>query len=115
MFQRLRRGVRSQRVRVELNRGGIPQANEFRDMLTAGRGLANIAYGTAFRNRVIKAVVEDRFSEIEAARIFRVGVASAIRWVEVFDTPKRISALSTGGDRRVGLKPQRLRRRLPRR
>ena len=40
-----------------------------------------MAHGEALRVRVIKAVVEDGLSRNEAARIFRVGIASAIRWV----------------------------------
>jgi len=41
-----------------------------------------MAHGEAVRIRVIKAVVEDGLSRNEAARIFRVGMASAIRWVK---------------------------------
>lgn len=36
-----------------------------------------MAHGEALRIRVIKAVVEDGLSRNEAARIFRVGIASA--------------------------------------
>jgi transposase len=56
---------------------------------------------------VIKAVVEDGLSRNEAARIFRVGIASAIRWVKVFEETRRAAALPTGGDRRSVLKPHR--------
>lgn len=66
-----------------------------------------MAHGAALRARVIKAVVEDGFSRNEAARIFRVGIASAIRWVDVFEKSQRTAALPTGGDRRSVLKPHR--------
>jgi putative transposase len=66
-----------------------------------------MAHGEALRIRVIKAVVEDGLSRNEAARIFRVGIASAIRWVKAFEETRRTSALPTGGDRRSVLKPHR--------
>jgi len=56
---------------------------------------------------VIKAVIEDGLSRNEAARIFRVGIASAIRWVKAFEETRRAAALPTGGDRRSVLKPHR--------
>ena len=66
-----------------------------------------MAHGEAVRIRVIKAVFEDGLSRNEAARIFRVGIASAIRWVKVFEETRRTEALPTGGDRRSVLKPHR--------
>ena len=66
-----------------------------------------MAHGEALRIRVIKAVVDDGLSRNEAARIFRVGIASAIRWVKVFEETRRAAALPTGGDRRSVLKPHR--------
>jgi transposase len=45
-----------------------------------------MAHGEALRIQVVKAVVEDGLSRNEAARIFRVGVASAIRWVHQENT-----------------------------
>ena len=66
-----------------------------------------MAHGEALRIRVIKAVVEDGLSRNEAARIFRVGIASAIRWVSTFEKTRRTAALPTGGDRRSVLKPHR--------
>ena len=66
-----------------------------------------MAHGEALRIRVIKAVVEDGLSRNEAARIFRVGIASAIRWVKAFEEAHRTAALPTGGDRRSVLKPHR--------
>src|ERR1700739_214209 len=66
-----------------------------------------MAHGKALRIRVIRAVIEDGLSRNEAARIFRVGIASAIRWVKAFEEPPRAAALPTGGDRRSVLKPHR--------
>ena len=56
-----------------------------------------MAHGEALRIRVIKAVVEDGLSRNEAARIFRVGIASAVRWVSAFEETRRAAALPTGG------------------
>ncbi|WP_439397450.1 hypothetical protein ACRQ5Q_10020 [Bradyrhizobium sp. PMVTL-01] len=66
-----------------------------------------MAHGEALRIRVIKAVVEDGLSRNEPPRIFRVGIASAIRWVKAFEETQRTAALPTGGDRRSVLKPDR--------
>jgi putative transposase len=66
-----------------------------------------MAHGEALRIRVVKAVVEDGLSRNEAARTFRVGIASAIRWVSAFEETRRTSPLPTGGDRRSVLKPHR--------
>jgi transposase len=66
-----------------------------------------MAHGEALRIRVIKAVVEDGLSRNAAARVFRVGIASAIRWVEAFERTRRTGSLPTGGDRRSVLKPHR--------
>ena len=56
-----------------------------------------MAHGEALRIRVIKAVVEDGLSRNAAARIFRVGIASAIRWVSAFEETRRTAALPVGG------------------
>jgi transposase len=66
-----------------------------------------MAHGEALRIRVIKAVVQDGLSWNEAARIFRVGIASAIRWVNAFEETRRTAPMPTGGDRRSVLKPYR--------
>jgi putative transposase len=66
-----------------------------------------MAHGEALRIRVVKAVIEDGLSRNEAARAFRVGVASAIRWVSAFEQTQRTAPLPTGGDRRSVLKPHR--------
>src|ERR1700733_9362986 len=73
----------------------------------AGRRPARMAHGEALRIRVIKAVLEDGLSRNEAARIFRVGIASAVRWVKAFEETRRTTALPIGGDRRSMLKPHR--------
>src|SRR3981189_2557889 len=73
----------------------------------AGRRPARMAHGEALRIRVIKAVVEDGLSRNEAARIFRVGIASAIRWVSAFEETRRATPLPTGGDRRSLLRAHR--------
>lgn len=66
-----------------------------------------MAHAEALRIRVINAVVEDGLSRNQAARIFRVGIASAIRWVSSFEQTRRTAPLPTGGDRRSVLKPHR--------
>ena len=66
-----------------------------------------MAHGETLRIRVINAVVEDGLSRNEAARIFRVGIASAIRWVKAFEETRRTAALPVGGDRGSVLKPHR--------
>jgi transposase-like protein len=58
-------------------------------MIHPYRREARMAHGEALRIRVIKAVVEDALSRNEAARIFRVGIASAIRWVNAFEDTRR--------------------------
>src|SRR6201999_2246168 len=66
-----------------------------------------MAHGEALRIRVIKAVVEEGLSRNEAARIFRVGIASAVRGVSACEETRRTAPLPTGGDRRSVLKPHR--------
>jgi transposase len=56
-----------------------------------------MAHGEALRIRVIKAVVEDGLSRKEAARIFRVGIASAIRWVNAFEETHRTAPCRPAG------------------
>lgn len=64
-----------------------------------------MAHGEDLRIRVVKAVVEDGLSRNQAARVFRVGAASAIRWVEAYEAEGRTKALPTGGDRRSVFTP----------
>ena len=64
-----------------------------------------MAHSGDLRIRVIKAVVEDGLSRNQAARVFRVGVATAIRWVDAYEQDERGSPLPMGGDRRSALTP----------
>lgn len=59
------------------------------------------------RVRAIAAVVEDGLSRREAARRFKVGDASVIRWVAAYKASGRTAPLPLGGDRRSKLKPHR--------
>jgi putative transposase len=64
-----------------------------------------MAHSEDLRVRVIKAVVEDGLSRNHAARVFRVGVASVIRWVDGFEAEGRTGPSAMGGDRRSVLTP----------
>jgi putative transposase len=66
-----------------------------------------MSHSAGLRIRVIKAVIEDGLSRNEAAGVFRVGIASAVRWVKVYEAEGRTAALATGGDRRSVLKAHR--------
>jgi putative transposase len=59
------------------------------------------------RIRVIEAVVVEGMSCRAAAKRFRVGEATAIRWVEAYEEEGRTRPLPVGGDRRSKLKPHR--------
>ena len=59
------------------------------------------------RIRAISAVLEDGLSCREAARRFKVGEASVIRWVGAYEDEGRTGPLPMGGDRRSKLKPHR--------
>lgn len=64
-----------------------------------------MAHSEDLRIRVVKAVVEDGLSRNQAAKVFRVGVATAIRWVGAYEVDGRVSPLAMGGDRRSVLTP----------
>lgn len=66
-----------------------------------------MSHSEGLRIRVIKAVIEDGLSRNEAAGVFRVGIASAVRWVKVYEVEGRTAALATGGDRRSVLEAHR--------
>lgn len=66
-----------------------------------------MAHSEDLRIRVIAAVLEDGLSRHEAARVYRVGVASVIRWVDGHEEDGRVGPLPMGGDRRSVLKPYR--------
>jgi putative transposase len=59
------------------------------------------------RVRAIAAVVEEGLSRREAARRFKVGEASVVRWVAVYEESGRTHPLNSGGDKRSKLKPHR--------
>jgi transposase len=59
-----------------------------------------MAHSEDLRIRVIRAVVEDGLSRNRAAKAFRVGISTAIRWVEAYEQDGRAAALAMGGDRR---------------
>jgi putative transposase len=59
------------------------------------------------RLRAISAVLEDGLSCREAARRFKVGDASVIRWIAAYEEEGRTGPLPMGGDRRSKLKPHR--------
>jgi len=59
------------------------------------------------RIRAIEAVLEDGLSRREAARRFKVGDASVVRWVAAYAKEGRTHCLPIGGDRRSKLKPHR--------
>jgi len=59
------------------------------------------------RIRAIAAVLEDGLSRREAARRFKVGDASVVRWVAAYQNEGRTICLPVGGDRRSKLKPHR--------
>jgi transposase len=64
-----------------------------------------MAHSVDLRIRVIKAVAEDGLSRNQAGRIFRVGVATVIRWMDAYEGEERTQARPMGGDRRSVLKP----------
>ena len=61
-----------------------------------------MALSDDLRKRVVAAVVEDGLSRNAAARLFKVSIASAVRWVKQFETTGEISPKPSGGDRRSG-------------
>lgn len=64
-------------------------------------------YSEDLRERVIAAVEEGELSRREAARRYRVSVASAVKWLQQYRQSGRIKARPMGGDRRSVLKPVR--------
>ena len=61
-----------------------------------------MALSNDLRKRVVEAVVVDGLSRNAAARLFKVSIASAVRWVKQFETSGDISPKPSGGDRRSG-------------
>ena len=61
-----------------------------------------MALSDDLRKRVVGAVVEDGLSRNAAATLFKISIASAVRWVKQFETTGEISPKPSGGDRRSG-------------
>ncbi len=61
-----------------------------------------MALSDDLRKRVVEAVVDDGLSRNAAAKLFKVSIASAVRWVSQFRMTGEISPKPSGGDRRSG-------------
>lgn len=61
-----------------------------------------MAVSDDLRERVVEAVVLGGLSRNQAAKRFKVSIASAVRWVKRFRTTGEISPAPSGGDRRSG-------------
>jgi len=61
-----------------------------------------MALSDDLRKRVVEAVVVDGLSRNAAARLFKVSIATAVRWVKQFETAGNVSPRPCGGDRRSG-------------
>jgi len=61
-----------------------------------------MALSDDLRERVVDAVVVDGLSRNAAAKLFKVSIASSVRWVKQFETTGEISSKPCGGDRRSG-------------
>jgi transposase len=61
-----------------------------------------MALSDDLRKRVVEAVVVDGLSRNAAAKLFKVSIASAVRWVNHFEMTGEISPRPCGGDRRSG-------------
>ncbi len=61
-----------------------------------------MALSDDLRKRVVEAVVVDGLSRNAAAKLFKIGIASAVRWVKQFETTGEVSPRPVGGDRRSG-------------
>jgi transposase len=60
------------------------------------------AYSQDLRDRVIAAVEEEGLSRREAARRYRIGEATAVRWLQAIRQGRRVPC-AQGGDRRSRL------------
>ena len=61
-----------------------------------------MALSDDLRKRVVEAVVSDGLSRNAAAKLFKVSIASAVRWVKQLETTGDVSPKACGGDRRSG-------------
>jgi transposase len=55
-----------------------------------------MALSDDLRKRVVEAVIEDGLSRNAAAGLFKVSIASAVRWVKQFETTGEISPKPSG-------------------
>src|SRR3974390_3470985 len=67
-----------------------------------GGGAAGMGLSDDLRKRVVEAVVVDGLSRNAAAKLFKVSIASAVRWVKQFETSGDVSPQPSSGDRRSG-------------
>jgi transposase len=61
-----------------------------------------MALSEDLRKRVVESVVSDGLSRNAAAKLFKVSIASAVRWVAQFETTGDFAPKPLGGDRRSG-------------
>jgi len=61
-----------------------------------------MALSDDLRKRVVEAVASEGLSRNAAAHLFKVSIASAVRWVKQFETTGDVSPKPLGGDRRSG-------------
>ena len=61
-----------------------------------------MALSDDLRKRVVEAVASDGLSRNAAAKLFKVSIASAVRWAKQFETTGDVSPKPLGGDRRSG-------------
>jgi len=61
-----------------------------------------MALSDDLRKRVVEAVVVDGLSRNAVAKLFKVSIASAVRWVKQFETTGNILPKPSGGDHRSG-------------
>jgi transposase len=59
-----------------------------------------VALSKDLRERLVKSVIEDGLSRNAAARVFKVSIASAVRWVQLYNTTGNVAPKPSGGDRR---------------
>src|SRR5208337_5086584 len=71
-------------------------------MIPAAKEAAGMALSDDVRKRVVEAVVDDGLSRNAAAKLYKVSIASAVRWVSQFKMTGEISPKPSGGDRRSG-------------
>jgi transposase len=71
-------------------------------MIPVAKEAAGMALSDDLRKRVVEAVVDDGLSRNAAAKLFKVSIASAVRWVSQFRMTGEISPKPSGGDRRSG-------------